>query len=123
MPGLLTPNGSDISGWSKTTMLAVVSGVPLVIYVGATLLSRFPQFMNYPVRITEENADREYRNAASMVRYVKAEVMIIMLFVAWTAIQMGLGNTTSLPSVFVSMCGAILAITIVYYVYEMFHLK
>jgi hypothetical protein len=123
MPGLLTPNGSDSNEWGKTTMVAIVSGVPLVVYIGATLLSRFPQFMNYPVRITEENAAREYRNAASMARYVKAEVMIIMLFMEWTAIQMGLGNDASLPSMFMPASTGVLAITLGYYIYEMFHLK
>jgi uncharacterized membrane protein len=123
MPGLLTPNGSDSAEWSKMTMLMVVSGAPLVIYAGATLLSKFPQYMNYAVQITEENAPREYKNMANMTRYVKAEVMIIMLFVEWTAIQAGLGNDASLPPIFLPVCGGVLAITMGYFVYEMFRLK
>jgi uncharacterized membrane protein len=123
MPGLLTPNGSDSAEWSKMTMIMVVSGVPFVIYAGATLLNKFPQYMNYMVQITEENAAREYRNMLNMARYVKAEVMFVLLFVEWTAIQMGLGNAASLPSIFLPVCGAVLAITIGYFVYEMFRLK
>lgn len=97
--------------------------VAAFVYAGTTLMSLFPRWFNYPVQITEENAPGQYRNAANLMRSVKLEVMLGMLYVEWSFIQMGLGSHWTISSLFIPALLALLAATILYFVIQMFRLR
>ena len=123
IPMQASQGGLAVTGWSRTTALGVVTLLPLVIYAGTTLMGRFARWFSYPVPITAENAAREYRLAANLLRYIKAEVMVSMLYVEWVYIQIGLGNVASLHVLFLPALMAVLAITFAYFFFEMFRQK
>lgn len=68
--------------------------VASVLYTVMTLVNRRPDTFNYPVRITPENAGRQYAMASRLMRYLKlvvvAVMLIIVLFVALPAMGMAL---------------------------------
>lgn len=74
---------------------------------------------NYPVKITPDNAGREYRLAANMLRVVKAEVAVCMLIMEWVFINISIGEDMTLSPPFLVLFIGLLALTIVYFVYEM----
>ena len=55
--------------------------IATVLFVGMTILSRFPRIFNYPVVITENNAFFQYSNMARMVRCVNLSIVLVFLFV------------------------------------------
>ena len=48
-----------------------------VLYIGLTILNKFPNIFNYPTNITVDNAKIHYRNATRLIRYLKFNIAII----------------------------------------------
>ena len=64
------------------------------IYVLLTVLTRFPQIYNYPVPITESNAEKQYRNARMIMNYLKAVSVWVLFYTEWQTIQVALGKSS-----------------------------
>lgn len=50
------------------------------MYIGMTYLTKYPYIFNYPNKITEENALRQYTIAAELVRCIKLLLVIMISF-------------------------------------------
>ena len=111
--------GIGNTGLSRSAMFSFVTLMPMVIYLGATVMGFFPRWYQYPVKITPENAAREYGLAANMLRVVKAEVVICMLIVEWVLINIGMGQDMTLSPPFMILFLGLLALTILFFIYEM----
>ncbi len=48
-----------------------------LVFIGLTVLNQYPHIFNYPTKITPENAIRQYRNATSMIRFLKFILSIV----------------------------------------------
>jgi len=115
--------GVASTGLNRSAMFTFVTLMPLIIYFGTTIMGLFPRLFNYPVKITAENAAREYRLAANMLRAVKAEVVVCMLIIEWVFINIGMGEDMTLSPPFMILFLGLLAATILYFVYEMYRHK
>ena len=51
----------------------------LVVYLPITILQRFPHTFNFPVKVTERNADSLYVIGIRIIRYIK--LLVIVIFV------------------------------------------
>jgi L-asparagine transporter-like permease len=74
---------------------------------------------NYPVKITPENAGREYQLAANMLRVINAKVAVCMLIMEFVFINISMGEDMALSPPFLVLYIGLLTLTIVYFVYEM----
>lgn len=70
--------------------------IATVLFVGLTVLNRFPHVFNYPVEITKENAPRQYQMATEMIRLLNLSMVLIFGFITWQTIQTALGNAEGL---------------------------
>jgi hypothetical protein len=111
--------GTASIGLNRSAMFTFVTLMPLIIYFGTTIMGLFPRWFNYPVKITPENAASEYRIAANMLRAVKAEVIVCMLIIEWVFINIGMGEDMSLSPPFLILFVGLLAMTILFFIYEM----
>lgn len=62
----------------------VVLILPIIgsfIFVGLTLINRFPHIFNYPAKITDENAQRQYTFATRLIRYMKLAILVIFTII------------------------------------------
>ena len=57
--------------WSSRNAFFVLPVVGTVVFIGLTILNRYPYLFNYPVTITNENALAQYTNATKMMRWLK----------------------------------------------------
>jgi uncharacterized membrane protein len=110
-------------GFSAKSILFTLATVPIVTYIILTVGLRFPHIFNYPFEITEENAERQYRNATQMVRVIKTFLVIIFGYLTYATIKNGLGEMQGLgiwftPTTLVSVLG-----TIGYFIYQAFRLR
>jgi len=81
--------GPKISLW----LLPVIG---LFIYGLMTFLNRRPDWFNYPVKITAENAARQYGLAVRMIRLLKALVMLLFAYLVWGTINVANGGSDGL---------------------------
>ena len=84
-------------GFGDKSSIFILPVMSSVLYIGMTILNRFPHIFNYPTKITNQNAERQYTNATKLIRYLKMIVVlafsIIGLMTSLTAnnILSGLG--------------------------------
>jgi hypothetical protein len=76
-------NGSA-DAWGTRSVLALVPGVALIVYVGLSALQLFPESYHYRMVVTEANAAALYRKRRWLVRGAKVVLTLIsaMLFFA-----------------------------------------
>ena len=74
--------------WSAVFPVAVAVG----LYLGLTLLNRVPHVFNYPFPITEQNAALQYRLARSMLIWLKALCVWMMVSIVWSQARVALGD-------------------------------
>ena len=57
-----------------------------------TFINRRPDWFNYPVKITSDNALTQYTMATRLIRVLKASVTILFAYVVWGIISVSKGT-------------------------------
>lgn len=89
----------------------VLPAIGLVMYIGLSFLNRFPYLFNYPVNITEENAQNLYTIGTRTVRTLKLIIILIFFYINYT-IKIGLKEASGL-SVYFLLISMILIMTLI----------
>jgi len=84
IPGHFNAAG-EVTRWDGKISLIFLPILAWVLFIGMSVLERFPQVWNTGVRITEENKFRVYRVLKNLLRTVK--LLIVTLFVLITIFQ------------------------------------
>jgi uncharacterized membrane protein len=98
------PHHFGVSGkpdaWSGKWILWLLPGISLVLYVGLTILGRYPHVYNYLWPITEKNAAAQYHLARTMIVALKAEIILLFAYLQQQTIQVALGKAGGLGVAF-----------------------
>jgi uncharacterized membrane protein len=90
MPDIV-PVHFDVKGqpdaYGSKRTLVVLPIIAVLLFTGMTILNRFPHIFNYPVKITPENALRQYSMATRLVRILKLVIMFIFLMVEYFTVR------------------------------------
>ena len=82
--------------WGSRSMMLILPMVVLVMYSGLTILSRFPHTFNFPVTITENNFEKQYKMAKTLLSFVKLSVIGIFLYIQVFTIRTAQGESAGL---------------------------
>jgi len=108
----------DGYGSKGAIFILPISG--LFIFILMTLINKFPQLFNYPVKITAANAAKQYANGTSIIRYLKAAILLVfacmLLFTGLTAT----GRSNGLSALFLPFTLALILIPVVYSIVRSF---
>jgi uncharacterized membrane protein len=80
----------DGSGGKPSLFILPVTA--LFMYILLTILAAFPHIYNYPVLITSENAEVQYRLATRLLRILKMVILILFSFISWMSVRTALGS-------------------------------
>ena len=83
-------------GWGPKWSILILPGVAIFMYALLSILSRYPHKWNYSVPITTENAERQYRIALSLIRWIKTGIIWLALYAEWTTIRVALGRQNTI---------------------------
>jgi uncharacterized membrane protein len=72
--------GQADSYGNKTSFLIILP-VILFLYLAFTILGKFPYIYNYVVKISKENAEKQYRLAKRLILVLKNEIIIIFIII------------------------------------------
>lgn len=122
IPRHYTGNGQP-DGYGRKSLLFVSPAIAIVIYIILTLAVKYPNMLNYPVRITRENASKQYTNLMMMVRIVKTLIVAMLLYVTFVTIQIGLGRMHGLGNWFLPVVVFSLLGTIGLFIHRGFRLR
>ncbi len=88
----------EADGWGSKATILVLPVIALFIYVTMTLAIQSSKNINYPVRITPENAERQYRLARHLIAVMKAAVVWGLLGLTWLILRTALSEGAELGS-------------------------
>lgn len=68
--------------WGSKWVTFLLIALTILIYIGFTILRKHPYKFNYPDRLTEENAERFYKNANLTISWMNFEIAIYFLWLS-----------------------------------------
>lgn len=83
-------------GYGNKWIIITLPAVGTLIYLGLTLVSRFPHKLNYAVTISETNAEKQYGIVSRMLRVMKITLLIVFFILDYQTMQLAIG----LPDLF-----------------------
>ena len=90
----------QVDRWGSRNALLVFFAVMLAMYVGLSILQRFPQIYNYPFGLTPENVHRQYQVARQLLTLIKTEVVCFFAFIQWQTVSVARGKGETLGAWF-----------------------
>ncbi|MEG4987351.1 DUF1648 domain-containing protein [Microcoleus sp. BR0-C5] len=88
--------GGLADAWGDKVTIWILPAVAAIIFAVLTAISRYPHTCNYPVRITSDNARRQYLLGRGLLVWLKAEICWLLAFVVRQQILVALGNAPRL---------------------------
>ena len=83
----------------------------VLLYLGLSLVERFPHTYNYPIVVTEQNAPRLYVFGRQVVLALKVIAIGSLTFVFHTSVQVARGEATGLSAWFLpASLGSLVAV-------------
>ncbi len=99
---------------NKSTLL-ILPAVGIILYLGLTIITRFPHAFNYPVKITTDNARKQYTIAIRMLRIVKFMVIVMFTIITYTSIKTAIGEYNGLGAWLIPLFMVAITLVIGYY--------
>ncbi len=103
--------------------LLFIPGISTLIYIMLTVMNKFPHVFNYPVKITEENAPRQYRYATRMVRYMKFAMSVIFATIVIYITGLVRGEGPGPYRWLIPVSAALVFLPVIFYTVKMFRDK
>lgn len=103
--------------YSSRSSFWILPGVGIFIYILLSLIVLIPYQFNYMVRITPENALRQYTMATRLIRYLKSVIILLFLYISHATVQVAEGKSPGLGFWFLPVVlGAIFGSVIIYFI-------
>ena len=94
-----------------------------ILFIGLTILNKFPNIFNYPTNITQGNAFIQYTNATRLIRYFKLILVIIFGFITFKTIQNVKGEVDGLGVWFFPITIGLIFIPLIYFILKSSKIK
>jgi uncharacterized membrane protein len=103
------------NAWGSKMTLLLMPAIATVMFAVLTVLCRFPHTYNYPWRLTEQNAGRQYLLARMLLTAVKMEIIYLFAYIEYGTIRAAMGNADGLGSLMPSFILIALFGTVAFY--------
>ncbi len=103
----------------KATIL-ILPIIATILFIGMTILIKFPHVFNYPTNISYENALKQYTNATRMIRYLKLILVVIFGLIVFKTIQNVNGQADGLGLWFFPLTLGLIFIPLAYFIVQSF---
>jgi uncharacterized membrane protein len=112
-----------INSWGGKGMLFFLPILQTFLFLLLTIVSKYPHKFNYTVTITAENAERQYRNSRTLMRWITLTISIVFSYIEWNSIKMAKNSSMGFGIWFVPVFIVIMFGIIGIYIYKMIKLK
>ena len=107
-------------GFARKVSILIQPLISTVLFIGMTILNRFPHVFNYPTNITKDNALRQYTNATRMIRYLKIIIVVIFGVITLQTIRYATGEITELGVWFLPLILGLFFMPVIYFLIASF---
>lgn len=117
IPTHFDSNGNPDSYGNKI-MIWLAPAISIVICLGLIILNKYPHYFNYLVKITPENAQRQYLLAQSMLRKLNLLIALMFLFVTYSTIKSTQSETGNIDTIIITYSVAGIFIILIHYLIQ-----
>ncbi|MFM1745501.1 MAG: hypothetical protein RLZZ630_1438 [Bacteroidota bacterium] len=110
-------------GYGARSSILVLCSIGSLLFIGMSILNRYPDKFNYPVKITEENAVRQYGNLTRMVRWLKTLVLAEFGSLAFYTIQISKGGVGGFSRMLIPLFLVAVLIAAIYHLLRAYRLR
>ncbi len=114
IPTHFNSEGIPDSYGAKVTMW-LLPAVAVVIYSILSLISRIPEKLNYPVKITQANARNQYLLGLRLIRYLKFVIILMLFYIGYESVMISLHYSNKLGTWFLPVFISVIFIPIIIY--------
>lgn len=114
IPTHFRTNG-EVDGYGNKWEIIILTIVGTLLYLGLSIVSRYPHKMNYLVTITEANAVKQYSIVIKMFRILKIAIVMIFFLMAFETVQIALGLSDVFGKWFLLIVMALLFVPIFFF--------
>lgn len=120
-PGLpdRIPHHFDIQGkpdaYGSKYLLMMFPLMSIVLYLFFSFLNKRPHTFNFPVPITEENAERQYTLAMNLNSAISAIIILIFFYLTWRTTTIVEDKASGLGGFFMPLLLAMIFVPIILY--------
>lgn len=108
-----------VDGFGSKTSILTLPIVSTIIFIGLTILNKFPHVFNYPTGITAANALKQYTTATRLIRYLKVIIVVVFACITLLTIKNANGELSGLGAWFLPIVLFLIFIPLVYFVIKL----
>jgi uncharacterized membrane protein len=82
----------EADNWGGRGSILIFPFVSAVLFIFMTVASKFPHIHNFPIKVTEENAERLYSISNKLLTILKLEMIIFMAIGTYQSVQVAFGE-------------------------------
>lgn len=102
----------DFGNKNSILVLPIIS---LVLFSAMNFLKGYPHLLNYTVKITPENAEKQYRNGQKLLNVMATIMTFTFLFITYSQVENATNASTKLPNNFITYFTFIVFAVIIYF--------
>jgi uncharacterized membrane protein len=106
----------EADGFGRKASIVGLPVIATLLYIGLTLLNRYPHIFNFPTPITQDNALKQYTNATRMIRYLKLILVLVFTGISYQTIQQANGTGEGLGLWFLPLTLVLIFMPLIYFV-------
>lgn len=92
--------------------------IATAVYVGLTMLNKYPHIYNFPVTVTRENAKRLYTSATRLIRFLKLFIVVIFSGIVFMTYKSSLTDGKGLGAWFLPLAVGLMILPNIYYFFK-----
>lgn len=94
-------NGAgEVDRWGSKWTLVMLPIIAGLLWIGMTILEKYPHKHNYMVELHERNIEFQYRNSRMMLNVLKNLTVYFFIYLSYRTTQVALGESDSLGMMF-----------------------
>jgi uncharacterized membrane protein len=105
----------EADGFGSKVSLIALPVIATLLFIGLTVLNRYPQSFNYPTTITKDNALQQYTLATKMLRYLKLVLVLVFGGIEIITIQNATGKAAGLGTWFLPLTLVLVFLPLIYF--------
>lgn len=116
-------SAGQADGFGGKATIFTLPSIAAILFVGLTVLTRFPHVFNYPADITPANALRKYTNATRLIRYLKLITTLIFGLIVLMTLRNADGQPNGPGIWFLPLIIGMITVPVTYFVLKSFKTK
>ncbi len=105
----------QVDAYSEKTSIFILPIIATILYIGMTILNKYPHIYNYPARVTVENARHLYTSATRLIRVLKLAVIVIFSGIVFMTYKTSLTNGDGLGAWFLPLAVGLMILPSIFY--------